>query len=157
MRAVFVMLLAAFLTTSSIAQDKPAPPRRGGTTLEDVRRFADAIMQKIGNDEMAGAFEIIAENLPLDPEDIKRQQARAMEMRNQATHAGKLLGSAYIRQEVAGDVFARLTYVQKFERTAIVWQFVFYKPGDRWFLHAFAWHTNPGVLFDDAPRSEAAR
>ena len=117
-------------------------------SMEEARHFADSLMQKMGNDEMAGAFEIIAENLPLAPNDMRQLQAKAMEMRAQASAAGKLVGSQYVRRELVADVFMRLTYVQKFERTGVVWHIIFYKPQERWQLHGFQWQANPGVLFD---------
>jgi hypothetical protein len=149
-----VGILLAIGTT--MAQDEA--PRRGGTTLEAARHFADGVMQKVGNDEMAGAFEVIAENLPVTvtADEVKRLQAQAMQMRERAAQAGNLLGSSYVKRDIAGDVFARFTYVQKFERTAVVWHLFFYKPEDRWFLHGVSWHLNLGVLFENVPAGAGA-
>lgn len=47
---------------------------------------------------------------------------------------GRVLGYDLIKEQKYGSSFVRLVYVLKSQKAPTVWEFYFYKPGDRWFL-----------------------
>lgn len=61
---------------------------------------------------------------------------------------GKIIGYEFVREEMINDTIMRLTYIQKFERHAIRWIFLFYKPDDKWLLNSFTWDDKISQLFE---------
>jgi hypothetical protein len=50
---------------------------------------------------------------------------------------GKTLGVELIGTEETGESLMLVTYIQKFEKTAMRWKFYFYKPNKEWVLTTF--------------------
>ena len=55
-----------------------------------------------------------------------------------------------MRTETIGKSFLRLTYLDKFERHAMLWQFVIYRSAEGWNLQGLTWNFNSTVLFAEA-------
>ncbi len=60
---------------------------------------------------------------------------------------GKPIGSEFVKEEKAGASFVRLTYLQKFEKHAVRWLFVFYKPKEEWLINTVTFDDQVGRLF----------
>jgi hypothetical protein len=60
---------------------------------------------------------------------------------------GDAIGYELIQEETAGDSIIRYTYIQKMERHAMVWFFVFYKPGNEWILDSWYFNDNIEEVF----------
>ncbi len=68
--------------------------------------------------------------------NIGANQAQSIARATQGTLAplGRVLGYDLVREESFGASLARLVYLLRSERHVTVWQFYFYKPGNRWFV-----------------------
>ncbi|MFN0054239.1 MAG: hypothetical protein ACKV0T_18845 [Planctomycetales bacterium] len=53
-----------------------------------------------------------------------------------AASDGKAMGVELAAQQTFGEAFLKLTYLAKYERGAISWTFLFYKPQDKWFVYS---------------------
>src|SRR5450830_308287 len=60
---------------------------------------------------------------------------------------GSSVGYEFIRSEKVGDSLLKLVYIEKAEKQAIPWQFIFYKTGAGWALSAFSNSDNINTLF----------
>jgi hypothetical protein len=61
---------------------------------------------------------------------------------------GDSLATEFISERKIGQSFLQYTYLQKFERHAIRWTFVFYKPKDAWLVNGVAWDDGVYQLFE---------
>jgi len=92
--------------------------------------FLDKLMQ--GNAD--GAYDALFSGLSVPPagkgriEELKRKTVEAMR------RAGRSFGYELVRKEAYGRSIVRLLYVLKFDQSALVWEFYFYKPKDRWIV-----------------------
>ena len=72
-------------------------------------------------------------------------QISNLDMQLPAIHQrfGKSIGYDLIADEKLGDSLSQLIYIQKFEKHAMVWRFIFYKPDQKWLLNT--WYFNDQV------------
>ncbi len=72
---------------------------------------------------------------------------------NQRIEAHKRFGATldvqYINLENVEDILIRIQYIEKFEKTAMRWTFIFYRPDETWYLNSFIWDQNIDVLFNN--------
>ena len=54
---------------------------------------------------------------------------------------GHPCGYRLVKEEVVPEVCLRYTYVIKYEKHLVRWQFVFYKAKDRWQLKKLNWYA----------------
>ncbi len=60
---------------------------------------------------------------------------------------GKSVGWEKISERKAGNSLLQLTYIQKMERHALVWRFIFYRPATGWILDTFHYKDSLHPLF----------
>ncbi len=61
---------------------------------------------------------------------------------------GAARGVEYVGEERAGDSFLRHTFIGKFERHAVRYLCLFYKPESEWVVNAVNWDDSVEQLFD---------
>lgn len=94
--------------------------------------MAEDFLDKLVEGNAEGAYDTLFGGLSVLPtnkdsiDELKQKTVEAM------TRAGRSLGHEFVRKEVYGRSIVRLLYVQKFEYFALVWEFYFYRPKDRW-------------------------
>ncbi len=62
---------------------------------------------------------------------------------------GNAIGVEFIKEKEIGKSLLLITYIQKFERHIMRWQFYFYKPKDKWVLNTFFTDDNIKSLFEN--------
>jgi hypothetical protein len=60
---------------------------------------------------------------------------------------GKILGYQFISECRRGDTFSRVLFAEKREKMAVRWEFIFYKPRDKWLLTSFFWDDKARDFF----------
>ena len=132
---------AATATATVTAAAPSGDPKRLGTR-EDAKRLFDDTMNLFVTDRVGDAFTKLKPNFPLDAaeleairQDIEKKRVLMKE------RFGPSIGFFFLEQDALGDAVMRFVYVEKFERHAIRWLFVVYKPRDQWIVNA--------VSFDD--------
>lgn len=127
----------------TVAKDAPKP--------DDLPRLRSAEwMAKLKADDLVGFF-VILETDPIatvtKPNEGMKQTLK-LQRDEFAKHQGRPIGDVeLVRTETIGKSFLRLTYLDKFERHAMLWQFVFYRNADGWKLQGLTWNFNSTVLF----------
>ena len=61
---------------------------------------------------------------------------------------GNTLGSEFISEKMAGQSLLQIVHIQKFEKHAIRWQFIFYNPKGKWVLNTFNFNDNIQPMFE---------
>ena len=60
---------------------------------------------------------------------------------------GKSIGIDYIRTQKAGQSFLKHTYIVKYEKHALRYMCIFYKPNDSWLVNSVVWDDETSSLF----------
>ena len=125
-------------------------------TEDDCRRLADRAMVLVGKGEYDEAFSSVKADWPLPPEEMNRLAKLTKEQLAKVSERfGDVVGTEFIRQDSIGRSYIRFTYIQKFERHATCWHFIFYKPKNVWLLNGLTWDDSTQLLFE-LPVSEGA-
>lgn len=118
MKRLFVVLVLVLLPLAAFAQATP-------------RAQAENFFNTLQRGQAAPAYARLFEGSNIGPD-----QAQAIRRSTEATLGplGRLLGYELVREELFGNSLMRLVYLLKSERHLTVWEFYFYKPGNRWFV-----------------------
>jgi len=144
--ALAIGLLAVSL--QAVAQSAP-PAAQSFATPAEARKLADKAMNLFKDEKFAEGYEILKPYWPLpsvEIDNLANQTNTQWPMVRQ--RFGTSLASEFIREKRAGASFFQYTYLQKFQRHAVRWIFVFYKPEDRWFINAVSFDDGVNQLFE---------
>ena len=125
-------------------------PSLGGVADKAAARaLCDRAMEKILADDVPAAFELLKAELGTALPEMDTLVLQTITQRSvTASRFGKAIGIAFIKEEEAGDVLLRLTYVEKRSYHGYRWQFTFYKPSDRWLLDGVKWDDQLVKVFE---------
>jgi hypothetical protein len=118
MMRLFIVLVLALLPGLALAQAAP-------------RAQAENFFAVLQRGQVGPAYARLFEG-----SNIGGDQAQAIRRSTEATLAplGRMLGYELVREEAFGSSLTRLVYLLKSERHLTLWEFYFYRPGNRWFL-----------------------
>ncbi len=119
---------------------------------DPLRALSDKAMAKLKDNDLPGVFEVLqahgkwTEDQRTDAiEDWKKRREKA------AMLIGKPVGEIeFLKKEVLGKCFVRYTYLEKWEKHALVWRLIYYKPKDEWNLQGIGWDESVPLLFEPA-------
>lgn len=115
----------------------------------EARALADKVMAQAGAGRTDDAYGTMSPYSLVDIRALEaaRTNARSSRMAIEA-QVGNSVGYEFIRSEKVGDSLLKLTYIEKTERQAIPWQFIFYKAPSGWGVSAFSNGDNVDALFE---------
>lgn len=115
----------------------------------EARALADKVMAQAGAGRTDDAYGTMSPYSLVDIRalEVARTNARSSRMAIEA-QVGNSVGYEFIRSEKVGDSLLKLTYIEKTERQAIPWQFIFYKAPSGWGVSAFSNGDNVDALFE---------
>ncbi len=137
----FVILVTLFYSLSAFSS--------GLKTEVEAKKLCDTASSQFGNGKISESFNILKQHWPLPDEEISaliyktKSQLQMVDSR-----FGTLLGSDYISTKKAGNSFIKFTYVIKYQKHALRYMCIFYKPKDLWVLNAVTWDDEIKKLFD---------
>lgn len=107
-------------------------------TLEDARRLTDSVMSKLVANDLVGGLVLLKPYLPISPAEF---DATVEKMKLQYPVAqqrfGRTVGSELVLEKQLGTSITKIVQLEKFEKTAMQWTFVFYRATDTWSLSFF--------------------
>ncbi|MBB5393879.1 MULTISPECIES: hypothetical protein [unclassified Herbaspirillum] len=114
-----------------------------------IRPLTDKIMAQAGAGRTDDAYAAMSPYALIDIRALEaaRVNARSTRMAIEA-QVGNSVGYEFIRSEKVGDSLLKLTYIEKTEKQAIPWQFIFYKTPAGWAISAFSNGDNVDALFE---------
>jgi hypothetical protein len=147
LRIVALSLCLIVLSSSAVAQE--ASTLKTLASAAETRKLTEHAMGLVKQEKFAEAYASVKPFWPLPAIEI---DGMANQMNTQwpmvQQRFGKSLDTEFVNQQKVGESFIRYTYLQKFERHAIRWTFVFYKPKDQWIVNAVSWDDGVNELFE---------
>lgn len=114
-----------------------------------LRAFGDKVMTLVAKGEHAKALDLMKPYTLQPPDEFKSTAEASQASRAQhATRYGKPVGFAFVSQRKVGDAVLRLLYMEKTEKHALPWAFIFYKTPKGWMLSSFGWNDRLPQFFD---------
>ena len=121
---------------------------QGSTQAQPVaagepRQLADAAMAYVAREDMKGLFEYIRKNSTIDQDELDKVRDGTITQRKQLPKAiGAYVGHAFISECRKANTLSRVLMLEKRARHGVSWQFIFYKPRDRWQFNSFKWDAS---------------
>jgi len=111
--------------------------------------LSDQFMEFVKLEKYPEAFESLKPHWPLEEANFKALvDSTVTQMKVQKKTFGAVTGTEFIRAEKIGNSFLRLTYLQKFEKSAFRWRITFYNSSDKWLVNAVSWDHSLDPLFE---------
>jgi hypothetical protein len=114
----------------------------------EVRQLADKVMAAAGKGQTDDAYAAMTPYTLTDINTLDRARLSTRTSRMQLEqYIGGSVGYEFIRSEKVGESLLKLVYIEKAEKQAIPWQFIFYKTSAGWALSNFSNGDNINSLF----------
>lgn len=143
LKSMFIIVLLLF-TAAAVCLGKDV----GFAGKEEVKAYCETVMNMLMKGKTKEAFDLLGAEWSFDEAEIGK--ARDQSEREQAVlkeRFGQAVGIQLVKEEEVAGVGLRYTYIIRYEKAPIRWQFIFYKPKDRWLLNGFKWDNAFEVLF----------
>ena len=99
------------------------------TTVEDTKSLCQKAADTFGAGKAKESFEILKPYWPLPKQEIDNLAYQTESQLTMVTSRfGQILGSDFVGTKVAGTSFVQHTYIAKFEKHAVRYICLFYKP-----------------------------
>jgi hypothetical protein len=116
---------------------------------QNCKKMCEEVMGVLGDGGVDEAFEKLASYWVFGESEFDNfhlQTTKQMDLVE--PRFGKAVGYQLVKEEMIGKTIMKCTYLQKFERHALRWTFLFYRPVDRWLLNTFEWDDEVAQLFE---------
>lgn len=118
-------------------------------TEAEARQLADKVMAAAGKGQTDDAYAIMTPYSLTDVNTLDRARVNARTSRMQLEqYIGGSAGYEFISSEKVGESLLKLIYIEKAEKQAIPWQFIFYRTASGWALSAFSNSGDIDTLFN---------
>ncbi|WP_034300311.1 hypothetical protein [Herbaspirillum sp. RV1423] len=118
-------------------------------TEAEARQLTDKVMAAAGKGQTDDAYAIMTPYTLTDVNTLDRARVSARTSRMQLEqYIGGSVGYEFISSEKVGESLLKLIYIEKAEKQAILWQFIFYKTASGWALSAFSNSDDVNTLFN---------
>ncbi len=104
----------------------------------EARQLGDRIMARVGAGDVDTALSMMRPYLVIPEVELEalRNQIK-IQMPVASQRFGDAIGQEFIKEERVGESLLRLVYLQRYQRHAMRWYFVFYRNDDGWVLNTF--------------------
>jgi hypothetical protein len=137
----FTLLLLMFLISLPVQAAELA-------SKGQARDFADDVMKDVAAGRVDAALRSLKIYATVPAEEFgKIEEEIKFQLPGMEKRFGTTVGFEFISEKSVGKSLYSLNYLQKFEKHAVRWRFLFYKPGDKWLLNSFATDDNLQELF----------
>jgi hypothetical protein len=147
MRMLLAMIISLNLVWSpaALASSQTALP---AASAADPRALAEKAMKYLASNDLKGMFKYIETIMPIEKAELDKIRDTSITQRKVLpTTLGAYVGYAFINECRKSDFISRLIFVEKRAKNFIRWEFVFYKPRDKWQISAFYWDTKSAEVF----------
>lgn len=136
-----VLALSIFLSLPAIA----GPIKDVEGTKQLCQKAADAF----GSGDAKQSMEILKPHWPLPVEEINNLAYQTeSQLKMVSSRFGAILGADFVGTKTAGNSFVQHTYIGKFEKHAVRYICVFYKPKEEWVVNSVYWDDQTPALFN---------
>jgi hypothetical protein len=146
-KALFVIVFTAagvLATSAHLIASKSEESR----SHQAARQMADETMRLLEQGDLPAMFASLKQKFDLPEAELSSLENMLDHQRRlMASKAGKSVGVEFVAADEIGDSLVRFTYLEKFEKSALVWRMILYRPTDNWRLHELSWDDKPKGLF----------
>lgn len=119
------------------------------TDVQGTKKLCGSAAEAFGKGDARGSFDILKAHWPLPKQEIENLSYQTeTQLKMVASRFGNTIGSDFISTKVAGDSFVQHTYIGKYDKHAVRYICVFYKPKDHWVVNAVYWDDQTPLLFN---------
>jgi hypothetical protein len=145
MKSLFASVVAVVLwcvvSSSLYAQQQLPSP-------EAARDLAERVMQRVAKDDIEGGLATLKPYWLMGPGEFDAIAEKVkLQLPLLRQRFGKAIGYEFIRDEKVGTSLHQFTYLQRFEKHATRWVFIFYRGEKDWLLNSFWFDDNTRALF----------
>ncbi len=114
----------------------------------EVRQLTDKAMALAGQGDINSMYGLLTPYVVVENQQIEAARNTATSHRQQMAQTfGSSVGYEFVRMEKAGGSLLKLAYIEKTEKQALPWYFIYYKTASGWVLSTFGQNDNPDSLF----------
>ena len=104
---------------------------------KEISPFLKSLSSEMIQGNIKDVFEKLKPYWPIPGQEVDAIVYQLENQRNQVmSRFGKILSMEGVEKSFVGDSFYRETYLVKYERHAMAWEFTFYKPDDKWIVNS---------------------
>lgn len=119
------------------------------TNIEGTKQLCQKAADAFGAGNPKESFQILKAHWPLPSEEIDNMAYQTeTQLKMLSARFGKSLGSDFVNTKIAGSSFVQHTYIGKFEKHAVRYVCVFYKPENEWVVNVVYWDDQTPALFN---------
>ncbi|MCW8884987.1 MAG: hypothetical protein OQK12_06985 [Motiliproteus sp.] len=116
--------------------------------IEGSKQLCQQAADAFGAGDPKRSFDILKQHWPLPAQEIDALTYQTeSQLKMVESRFGQVLGADFVNTKVAGTSFVRHTYIAKFEKHAVRYMCVFYKPRDHWLVNSVVWDDQTQALF----------
>ncbi len=113
-----------------------------------IQSLVETVMKDVGQGKLRDGMERLtpyvlfpAREMDAQLSQVERQMPMALQ------RYGKPMGFELVKVETAGDSLIQFAYLQKLEKHALVWRFIFYQSNGHWMLNHWSFDDKVKMLF----------
>jgi kynurenine formamidase len=141
MKPIIAMLLLVVASSSSTASELTEP--------QETLVLCENSVSLLSHGQVSETFDLLKPYWPLpeaEMDNLSYQTKSQLDMVSK--RFGKAIGTDFIRTQKAGNSFLKHTYILKYEKTAIRYICIFYKPKKTWLVNSITWDDKTVLLFE---------
>lgn len=129
MRLMFMVVAALLSVSAQAAELKDA---------DAAVKLSESIVKKSSGGDVRGALEMARPYVVIPQSEFDAMLGQLeLQLPLMTGRFGKNIGYELIRNDEVGGSLKQIIYIQKFERHAMVWRFIYYKNDKGWVLNTF--------------------
>jgi hypothetical protein len=141
-----ILVLLTLLSSATIIASAQSPSP--AATVSEPKMLADRAMKFLGSNDIKGMFAYVHSIMPMEKSEMDKIRDTTLSQRKTFNSSiGEYVGYAIISECRKFDQVSRVIYIEKRSKNFIRWEFVFYKPKEKWQLSAFYWDNKNAEIF----------
>lgn len=150
MRKIGIIFAVAFSLAGAgvcLTSTASVDVKKNGVGSNDLKPVCENFIGQLSRGDK-DAFNLLWKNMAA-PEEARSAidaQRQAAELRYAEEKLGKYLGCELVQEKTSGTSLRKYIYLGKYEKHAIQWTVILYRPNDEWKILSFVW-----TRLDDSP------
>lgn len=117
-------------------------------SLEGTKKVCEKSLSLIAQMKIKEGFEVIKPHWSFPHSEIDDMAYTTQsQMKGLTPRFGHIIGFTHIETKRLANEFIKHIYLLKYERYALRFEYIFYKPKNHWTLGSFIWDDSVGKLF----------
>ena len=137
---IIIGIFISILSLNSIAGTLTTPKQTNALCSKAVKHFS--------KNEIDKSFDVLKPFWPMPVAELDNLAYQTKtQLKMVSNRFGNAIGTDYIKSQKAGKSFYKHTYIVKYEKHAIRYMCLFYKPKDAWVVNSVIWDDDTPSLF----------